>query len=331
MSWQIVLVKIAAMFLVIVAGWLARRRGYLAAETTSVLSLFVVDVAFPALAFTQMLHTVTLPALQEGWFVPLLGGVLMFIPYLGGLLLAPWFSDKKQRNTFLFLAAMSNWIFLPLPIVEAVYGDAGVRTIFLYNVGAQLMFLSFGVWILHGGATVRESIRDLAMNPGLIATALGIVMALAIPSSRNWEIMTTTEGPRLQLVAAALVQALAMVGSMTIPVSLLAIGAQLGDLELHVHRPSRPLWGVLGARLLVGPALTALIGWFVLKMGIHIPEVPRMEAYLIATMPVAISCSVFTERYGGDASLAAQGIFYSTFFSLVTVPAIFFFIQRLGL
>ena len=91
MSWQIVLVKIAAMFLVIVAGWLARRRGYLAEETTAVLSLFVVDVAFPALAFTQMLHTVTLPALKEGWFVPLLGGVLMFIPFLGGLLLAPWF------------------------------------------------------------------------------------------------------------------------------------------------------------------------------------------------------------------------------------------------
>ena len=173
--------------------------------------------------------------------------------------------------------------------------------------------------------------RDLAMNPGLIATALGIVMALAIPSSRNWEMMTTTEGSQFQLVAAALVQALAMVGSMTIPVSLLAIGAQLGDLELHVHRPSRALWGVLGARLLVGPALTALVGWLVLKMGVHIPEVPRMEAYLIATMPVAISCSVFTERYRGDASLAAQGIFYSTFFSLVTVPAIFFLIQRLGL
>lgn len=331
MSWQIVLVKIAAMFLVIVAGWLARRLGYLAAETTTVLSRFVVDVAFPALAFTQMLRTVTLAALQEGWFVPLLGGVLMFIAYLGGLLLAPWFSDRRTRNTFLFLAAIPNWIFLPLPIVEAVYGDAGVRTIFLYNVGAQLTFLSFGVWILHGGATARESVRNLAANPGLIATALGIAVALALPSSRNWEMMTTTEGSRFQLIAAALVQALSMVGSMTIPVSLLAIGAQLGDLELHVHRPSRPLWGVLAARLLIGPTLTALIGWFVLKMGIHIPEVPRMEAYLMATMPVAISCSVFTERFGGDVSLAAQGIFYSTFFSLLTVPAIFFVIQRLGL
>ena len=56
-----------------------------------------------------------------------------------------------------------------------------------------------------------------------------------------------------------------------------------------------------------------------------------MVAYLIATMPVAISCSMFTERFGGDVSLGAQGIFYSTFFSLLTVPVIFFLLQRFGL
>jgi len=46
---------------------------------------------------------------------------------------------------------------------------------------------------------------------------------------------------------------------------------------------------------------------------------------------VAISCSMFTERFGGDVSLSAQGIFYSTLFSLLTVPVFFFIIQRLGL
>ncbi len=56
-----------------------------------------------------------------------------------------------------------------------------------------------------------------------------------------------------------------------------------------------------------------------------------MIIYLIATMPVAISCSVMADRFHGDVTLAAEGIFYSTFFSLLTVPAIFFLIQRFGL
>jgi len=330
-DWQIVLVKIAAMFLVILVGWAARRRGYLAAETTSVLSRFVVDVALPALVFTQMLRSVTLSALREGWFAPLLVGILIVIAYVAGLLVAPWFSHGDQKKTFVFLAAIPNWIFLPLPIVETMYGDAGVRTLLLDNVGAQLMLWSFGVWILHGGVTPREACRNVVTNTGLIATALGIVVALLVPSSRNWEEATNFSGSLWRLVPNTVVQAMAMVGSMTVPVSLLAIGAQLGNLELHAHRPSRALWGVLLARLIVGPLLTAAIGWMILKAGVRVPEVPRMVGYLIATMPVAISCSMFTERFGGDVSLGAQGILYSTFFSLLTVPAIFFLIQRLGL
>ena len=330
-DWQIVLVKITAMFLVILIGWAARRRGYLAADTASTLSRFVVDVALPALVFTQMLRTVTPTALREGWFAPLLTGVLIVIAYVAGVLVAPLFSHREQRNTFVFLAAIPNWIFLPLPIVETMYGDAGVRTLLLDNVGAQLMLWSFGVWVLHGGVTAREATRHIATNPGLIATAAGIGIALLVPSSRNWETATSVSGSPLPLAAGAVVQAMAMVGTMTVPVSLLAIGAQLGDLELHVHRPSRALWGVLFARLIVGPALTAVVGWTALKTGVTVPEVPRMIGYLIATMPVAISCSMFTERFGGDVSLGAQGILYSTFFSLVTVPTIFLLIRRLGL
>jgi predicted permease len=330
-NWQIVLVKIATMFLVIVAGWIVRRRGYLPAETTSILSRFVIDIAFPALVFTEMLRTVTLGALREGWFAPLLMGVLIIIAWLAGLLVAPFFCRGEQKKTFVFLAAIPNWIFLPLLIVQTMYGDVGLRTLLLDNVGAQLMLWSFGVWLLRGGVTPREAARNIGTNPGLIATAVGIVVALLVPSSHNWEMAEHFSGSPVSLVASAVVQALAIVGSMTIPVSLLSIGAQLGDLELHMHRPSRALWGVLLARLIVGPVLTMVVGWALLKTGLIVPEVPRMIGYLIATMPVAISCSMFTERFGGDVSLSAQGIFYSTLFSLLTVPAFFFVIQRLGL
>ena len=64
---HVVFLKIAAMFLVIVGGWLARRRGLLAADSTATLSRLVVDVAFPALVFTQMLRTVDAAAVRDGW------------------------------------------------------------------------------------------------------------------------------------------------------------------------------------------------------------------------------------------------------------------------
>ena len=326
---QVVLVKIAAMFLVIVAGWLARRRGFLAAEFTATLSRLVVDVAFPALVFTQMLRTVNADALRAEWFSPLLSVLIVFVAYLVGLVVSPLFSGPAQRNTFIFLITVPNWVFLPLPIAEALYGAAGVRTVLLCNAGAQLVLWSFGIWILHG--SIRQALRNLLTNTGLWATALGIVMALLFPAARELETINAASASLGGVLGGALVQALAMVGSLTIPLSLLTIGAQLGELTIAVHRFPRPLWGVILARLIFAPLVTLALGWAAIRAGVQIPDTTRMVCYLIATMPVAISCSVMTERYGGDATLAAEGTFYSTLFSLLTVPAMFWLIQQFGL
>jgi predicted permease len=166
---------------------------------------------------------------------------------------------------------------------------------------------------------------------GLWATALGIGMALLFPAARELETINAATASPGGVLGGALVQALALVGSLTIPLSLLAIGAQLGGLAVTVHRFPRPLWGVILGRLILVPVVTLMLGWLAIRAGVVLPDTPRMVAYLIAAMPVAISCSVMTERYGGDAPLAAEGIFYSTLFSLLTVPAIFYLIQRLGL
>lgn len=326
---QVVLVKIAAMFLVIVAGWLARRRGFLAAEFTATLSRLVVDVAFPALVFTQMLRTVNADALRAEWFSPLLSVLIVFVAYFVGLVVSPLFSGPAQRNTFIFLITVPNWVFLPLPIAEALYGAAGVRTVLLCNAGAQLVLWSFGIWILHG--SIRQALRNLLTNTGLWATVLGIAIALLFPAARELETINAATASLGGVLGGALVQALAMVGSLTIPLSLLTIGAQLGELTIAVHRFPRPLWGVILARLIFAPLVTLALGWAAIKAGVQIPDTTRMVCYLIATMPVAISCSVMTERYGGDATLAAEGTFYSTLFSLLTVPAMFWLIQQFGL
>ncbi|HEU5397388.1 MAG TPA: AEC family transporter, partial [Verrucomicrobiae bacterium] len=303
-------------------------RGFLTDAVTATLSVLVVDVAFPALVFTQMLRTVDADALRREWFAPLLCGMLIIIAYFVGLLLAPLFSSKSQRNTFLFLVAIPNWIFLPLPIVQALYGDSGIRTVLLCNVGAQIVLWSFGVWILHGA--MRQAVKNLYTNVGLWATAVGVIVALLFPAARNLETLSPAAASPALLVPGAIVQALAMVGSLTIPMSLLAIGAQLGELTIAVHRFPKILWGVLLSRLVVAPLVTVALGIGLMHLGARVPGETRMIIFLIATMPVAISCSVMTERFSGDTTLAAESIFYSTFFSLLTVPAIFVLIQRFG-
>jgi len=324
-DWLTVLLNIAAMFLVILAGWVARRRAYLTAETTATLSRFVVDVTIPALVFTQMLRTADPDALRANWFVPLLGGGVLLLGLLVGYATLS-FSHISQRNTYVFLVSITNWIYLPLPIIQALYHDEGVRTVLLFNVGAQLVLWSVGMWALRGGKPDLESLRALVLNTGLIATAVGILIAVFVPASRTLETIQIIP-PRL-LAPVAIVKALGMIGSLTIPLSLIVTGAQLGGLDISAHRPSRTLSGVLVARLLITPAVMVLLVWLGACIGISIPLIPRMTACIIAAMPVAVSCSIFTERFGGDTPLAAQSIFYSTLISIASVPLIFYLIQQ---
>ncbi len=328
---RVVLLKIAVEFLVILIGWVARKRGYLADEPMRVLSRFVVDIAFPALVFTQMLRSVDAAALRAGWYVPLLSIGALLVAWVVGLLSAPRGRDARLRATFIFCVAIPNWVFLPLPIAEALYGADGVRVILLYNVGAQLVFWSLGVWILHANLSPGQAVRQVATNPGLIATAAGILVALAMPGARTWETLPAASATAPQLAAGAVVQALGFVGTLTVPLQLLVIGAQLGGLVPSIHKPTVPVINVVAVRLLLAPAITIALVWVAAQLGFQIPEVPRFCLYLIAAMPVAISAALFTERFGGDIALGAQAIFHSTLASLLTVPLIFWLIQILGL
>lgn len=327
-----VLLKIASMFLVMALGWIARRRGYVTDETSRSLSRLLVDMVFPALVFTQMLRTVNPAVLREGWFLPILGFLLIAVASLVGLLMIPLCRQKAKIGTVLFLIAIPNWLYLPLPIIEGLYGDAGVRDVLLYNVGCQVALWTLGIWALQGVRFDGQSMKNLLLNPGLIATTAGIILAFVCPPARHLEILPAGHHSVPMLASSAVIQALVMLGSLTIPLSLLVTGIQLGSLNLLiVHRPSREFTGILVFRLLIAPAVTITLIWLAGQIGLTLAEAPRMTAYMIACMPVAISCSILTERFGGDTFLSARAIFYSTLWSIVTVPAFYYIIRLWGL
>jgi malate permease and related proteins len=48
---------------------------------------------------------------------------------------------------------------------------------------------------------------------------------------------------------------------------------------------------------------------------------------VIVCMPVAVSCALFVERFGGDRELAAKSITLSTILSLLTLPLMLYLVQ----
>jgi len=329
---QVVLLKIAAMLLVMAVGFVARRRGILSLASTRAISVLVVDVALPSLIFEQMIATVDRASLANHWYVPLLAVATVLPAWLLGRLTAPVFvRDVAARPTYVFVAAISNWVYLPLPIAAALYGEQGKLIVLLYNVGGLTLLWTLGVWTLRGGRPDWRSVREVLRNPGLLATAAGIALALLIPGLRDARAAAAGSTSPALFVVAALLEATALCGTLTVPLSLVVIGAQLSLLPRASHATLRPTAGVLLTRLVLAPV--ASLGLFALaaRLGTRIDEPTRFVTYLIAAMPVALNCGVLTERFLGDVPLASRAILYTTLVSVITVPGLLFVARALFL
>ena len=323
---KIVFLKITVMFLVMVIGWWSARRQYLTPALTKALSVLVVQLTFPALVFVQMLETVSFATLKRGWWIPVFGGMsIVFAAWIGKGLLGFFRVPSESRKTFVFLVSLPNWVFLPLPIAAGLYGSEGMRFVLLYNFGAQIILWTYGVRLMQEETAEKQSAwRLLLSNVGVLATLAGAGLALC------WPGMTTPGNSMLGigwgLTINGVLGALKMMGDLTIPLSLLVAGAQLAELMRSSHFQHRPLIGVTLARLVIAPLLTILVlKGITALIGVRLTEVEFVTSTVIVSMPVAISCSMFADRYNGDRGLSASAIFITTLWSLLTVPAAVWF------
>lgn len=301
--------RMGVLFLVGVAGWFSRRRGWLGEPATTGLGRICVDICFPALTFVQMLQIVGQRGAAQQGSILLVGAVLMTVALLGGWALMRSLPAPVMRTAWL-AAAMPNWVFLPLPIATVLYGADGLATVLLVNAIAQFYLWTTSVGILRGFRKTMKSGLIHLLNPGLLATALGAVIAACWAPSRDWIHRPDLMGHALRLLETA--------GSLTIPLSMLVTGSQLGAIPKG-SRPNAVVWRATGARLIWIPLITMLVLWL-LAHGIGLPASVWRTAVLIAAMPVAISCGVLVERYGGSTSLVGQMTLVTTAVSLVTVP-----------
>ena len=306
---QAIVFRLSVLFLVMFAGWTARRLRWLGEPAPRVLGRLCVDVCFPCLTFTQMLHIVGGRPLAEQGSVIALGALMLLAALFAGRAALGGLPGGVRRTAWLAMAT-PNWIFFPLPIATLLYGADGLAAVLLMKVSAQFFLWTSCVAILRGfRASARAGFVNI-LNPPLIATFAGAALALGWPASRDWPGATGVFGHVFGLLETA--------GTLTIPLSMLVMGSQLGALA-RGWRVDPPLLRVTVARLVLIPLATLLI-FRLLAPWLPLPPDIWRTAVLVAAMPVAVSCGVLVERFGGDRDFISRSILFTTLAALVTVP-----------
>ncbi|MFC1698788.1 AEC family transporter [Candidatus Omnitrophota bacterium] len=292
--------RIAAIFLIILVGTLARWRKILNQETTDGLCRIALEVTLPFLYFHVLATNLTKELFLSVITLPLFAVALLAasfgLSYLScrHLKLAP-----EQRRTFMFLVTFPNYGFLAIPIIFALFGQEGLVWVFMFNLGITFVYWTFGVALLAGPQQRGWKIFKNLLNKSTIALVLGLIVGVSALGV-----------PQFILGAADLI------GAATIPLALIVVGSILAHREPDKAINARVMITLVVSRLIVLPALALLL----INCCTDLPQLLRAIIILQAAMPAASTTPILTKRFGGDAHLAAQGVFFTTLVSIITVP-----------
>ena len=306
--------NVAGILLLMVPGWLFRRRGILTEGATVALARLGVAAVYPCLMFATVSERYTLQSLAASWYLPAGVAGIMAVGWLLGrgasLILS--FPDAAQRRAFHLQCTLNNYCFLPLPMVAQLFGPDAAAMLLFSSAGAELMVWTFGVGTLTGGRLSWDHARHLLSPP-----LLGLAAAIAVLILRDTGHLPGWTGPVPDGTAGkTLFATLKLLGQATIPLSMTVAGSCLAVLPLKELRNSR-VWAASGMRLIVIPAviLAALAC-------LPLPDLPRRVLCIVAVMPSAIATLSLTQVYGGDEHFTAGAVLLTHLGALVTAPAL---------
>lgn len=245
---------------------------------------YLINMVLPALALLYI------PEIKPSW------GLLIPISAAWFTFLGSWalfgFLGKKYdwgRNTtgcLIIVAGLANTSFLGFPVIEGLYGKAGLPTALLIDQGGSFLIvssLSILVGSLYGNHS--ESLRKVPLKI-LKFPPFGFLIGTLVMSFLN------LKTPEL------LIPLLQLIGKTMPPMALLAIG-----LKFTVDRrslASRFFWYGLGYRLILAPAVV----WMIYRNFLPADSLDLKVTVLESGMAPMITGSIVAMQFGLQPRLA---------------------------
>jgi malonate transporter len=305
-----VLINVLPLFILIFAGWLIVRSGYLKPEVGDALGDFVFKVSVPVLLFRTIAAADFSGSSPWPLWVAYFSSVA--VVWTLGHLVATLGFGRDQRIGVLagVSSAFANTIFIGLPLVSRIVGDDGVVALsILISVHLPVMMIAGTILMERAerktnGTAVqsplslgRGILRNLIRNPLVIGLACGALMHVAgLPLS----------GP----VKIAIDQTAAVAG----PAALISIGMALDKYGLSGNIGLAVFTSTL--KLLVFPA--CVLG------ASHLLGLDRdWTAALVLTsaVPTGVNAWLIANHFNVGHGLASSTITLTTAIGVVTVTA----------
>ena len=287
--------QVLTLFLLMGVGFVLFRRGRLNGIGLSQMTHLLLYVVTPCIIINS---------LQADWDSALLhslalGAALLVMSYLiYALLVLLLFRHREagERAVLRFGSMYGNCGFMGLPLVAEVLGEGAL-------IYAALCVVCFNVssWV-HGVALIggrqAASVKRALINPGVLSLACGLPLFLL----------------RLRLPS-VIGSAVSFLADLNTPLAMVVIGGQMAQADWASTFRQRRLYGAAAVKLLLLPALTAL-----LLLPFHLDPTMYSTLVILAATPTAGLTAMFAQRFERCPGAAAQLVTLSTLLCILTLP-----------
>ena len=210
--------------------------------------------------------------------------------------------DQQDRNVLASAMTGCNSGFMGFPIATAVFGELVFYYMVIQNISNNIYLFVISLAQLHhkeeekSTKTLGEKLRPL-MNPTSLATIVSLVMMIA--------------GLHLPAYVMDIVDTL---GDITIPLSMILVGVQLGGTDPK-KLADKDLLITSAIKLIAAPALALLI-----LTPLPIDPVVKLTALLGTCFPSAVIGVAVAAQEGKNSQLMAEAVATTTLLSLITLP-----------
>lgn len=302
MNITTVLNQVFILFIILLIGFVSRRKGILNHETNRKLTDFLLNVTIPFTIISSFNQDYPKNALYSAGLVFVFSFLIHLFSILIGRLLYMKFESSSKKILW-FVTVFSNCGFMGFPVLESIYGKIGVLYGSVYVIAFNIFIWTFGQ-MLFSGKKDLSAIKTAILNPGIIAVFIGTLVFLSPVKTPFF-----------------LSRVIDLMGSLTTPLSMIIVGSMLAEVRLRELFSGYHIYYGTAVRLIVMPALTLLS---LKALGIHGSLLG--VCVISAAMPAAANTVMFAEKFNGDSLLASRFVFFSTAASIITIPVVLLFL-----
>ena len=313
---------VTPIILLILLGYILKRRGFLTAEFTKNGNKLVFKVFLPCMLFINVYNIESFASIQ--WGIVIYSVAALIVIFLLGMATAMAVTKvPERRGVILQCTFRSNFALIGLSLVSALGGDNAAAvaaiisafTIPVFNILAVIALTMFVGSSTSWQQNVKKILLNIVKNPLIIGIGLGLA-ALAIRETQVavWGELKFSLKEQVKFLYTTLNN----LKSIASPFALVILGSEFEFTAV------RGLWKEIAAgtlwRLVLAPLLGIGTAVILAKAGILDAGADVYPAFIaLFGSPAAVSSAIMAGSMGSDKQLATQLVVWTSLLSIVTV------------